>query len=272
MRDLLRVIPVTRRGFLMSSGAALGASRIIAATPSCALTPEQEQGPYYIDTGNLRVDLTEGKPGVPLKLRIALVDAKDCAPLARAAVDIWHCDAAGVYSGFAAGGRGRGRGPGGPPPGGPPPEFGGQGFGPPPARISNEARFLRGVQVTNAAGLVEFTTIYPGWYEGRTIHIHLKVHAGGHVSHTGQLFLPEEITEDVARLEPYARRAGVYRTTQAEDMVFRGQHGASSMLALTRLQNGSNAGGFRAAATLAVNPEATPAPVGIGGRGPGRRG
>jgi protocatechuate 3,4-dioxygenase beta subunit len=262
----------------MSCGVALGAARTTSAMPGCTLTPEQEQGPYYIDTGQLRSDITEAKPGVPLKLRIALVGAKDCAPLANAAVDIWHCDAGGVYSGIAAGGPGPGgRGPGGRGPGrgpgGPPPDFGPQGFGPPPSRISNEARFLRGVQVTNESGVVEFTTIYPGWYEGRTIHIHLKVHTGGHVSHTGQLFLPEEITDDVARLEPYVSRKGVHRTTQAEDMVFQGQHGASSMTALTRLQNASNAGGFRASATLAVDPEASPAPVGFGGgRGPGRRG
>jgi protocatechuate 3,4-dioxygenase beta subunit len=133
---------------------------------------------------------------------------------------------------------------------------------------------LRGVQITGQNGLVEFTTIYPGWYAGRAIHIHLKVrcdgrssdakYAGGHVSHTGQLFFPEEITEDIAKLQPYAKRLGVHRTTQREDGIFNGQHGARSMLTLNRLTGSSNAAGFVATATLAVDPHATPAPVGRG--------
>jgi protocatechuate 3,4-dioxygenase beta subunit len=266
----------TRRGFLISGAAALVCARGIADTPTCALTPEQEVGPYYIDDERLRTDVTEGKAGVPLKLRIALADSKSCAPLKSAAVDIWHCDASGAYSGFAANGA-DGRGPGRfgfmPPPGRGP---GGPG-GPPPARVTGAARFLRGVQVTDDRGLVEFVTIYPGWYQGRTIHIHLKVHlgggpvegkyAGGHVSHTGQLFFPEDITQDIAKLEPYARRLDIHRTTQAEDGVFSGQHGAASMLNMARLKSGSNADGFLATVTLAVDPEATPATVG----GPGRR-
>jgi protocatechuate 3,4-dioxygenase beta subunit len=129
------------------------------------------------------------------------------------------------------------------------------------------------VQVTDKAGVVEFATVYPGWYEGRTIHIHMKVHCGGHVSHTGQIFLPEDITADVAKLEPYARRAKVHRTTHEEDGIFTGEHGDLSMAALTRLAKGSNAKGFLATVTLAVDPEAIPAAVGMGGgRGPGRRG
>jgi protocatechuate 3,4-dioxygenase beta subunit len=267
MRDNSRVFAVTRRGFLYGCGAALAVSKMRAASPQCTLTAEQEQGPYYIDYGQLRSDITEGKPGVPLKLRIALVDAKGCAPMKGAAIDLWHCDAAGVYSGFA-GGPGAGRGFG--------PPLGREGFrpeGPPPARITDESRFLRGTQVTDESGAVEFATVYPGWYQGRTIHIHMKVHYGGHVAHTGQLFLPEEITSDVAKLEPYAKRASVHRTTHEEDGVFTGQHGDLSVAGLTRLKNGSNASGFLATATLAIDPEATPAPVGIGGgRGRGRRG
>jgi protocatechuate 3,4-dioxygenase beta subunit len=124
------------------------------------------------------------------------------------------------------------------------------------------------VQVTDKRGVVDFVTLYPGWYEGRAIHVHLKVHTGGHVSHTGQLFFPEELTQDVAKLEPYAKRLSVHRTTQAEDHVFNEQHGASVMLGMTRLKSGSNADGFLATATMAVNPGATPVPVGPGGRGP----
>jgi protocatechuate 3,4-dioxygenase beta subunit len=196
------------------------------------------------------------------------VDAKRCEPLEAAAVDIWHCDATGIYSGFTANGggddagRGYGRGRGGP--GGPGGRGGGRGEGP-----IDETRFLRGIQITNRQGIAEFATVYPGWYAGRTIHIHLKVHlggsagaeryAGGHVSHTGQLFLPEDITEQIATMDPYVKHSNVHRTLHSEDNIFRQQGGAQSMLGLERLQKGSNSGGFVADVVLAVDPEATPA-------------
>jgi protocatechuate 3,4-dioxygenase beta subunit len=264
----------TRRSFLLSGALALTGSRFTSATPSCALVPEQAEGPYYIDHEKLRRNITEGKPGVPLLLRIGLVDAKRCSPVENAALDIWHCDAEGVYSGFAAygggqdglgrGGRSRvgpvfgARGPGGP--------FG-RG-GPQQERVTDDSRFLRGIQLTNGQGLVEFQTLYPGWYAGRTIHIHIKVHlggavmddqyTGGHVSHTGQLFFPEDITEQISKMEPYANRSGVHRTLHSEDHIFLSQGGSQSMVSLERLSRGSNAGGFLAAITLAVDPDATP--------------
>ncbi len=121
-----------------------------------------------------------------------------------------------------------------------------------------------------------FATLYPGWYEGRAIHIHVKVHVNSHVSHTGQLFFSEDITAEIARLEPYARRLNVERTLQGEDHVFTEQHGSASILKLARLKNGSNADGFLATITLAVDPEATPAPINGGRRDgfgpPGQRG
>jgi protocatechuate 3,4-dioxygenase beta subunit len=116
-----------------------------------------------------------------------------------------------VYSGLTAmspDGMGRGRGP----------------------RKIDETRFLRGVQTSDAQGQVEFATLYPGWYADRGIHIHLKVHLGDHMAHTGQLFFPEELTADIAKLEPYAKRTAVHRTTQDEDQIFRSQHDAASLL------------------------------------------
>jgi len=250
----------------MGGLAAFARLRAMPATPGCTLMAEQEEGPYYLDDQVLRRDITEGKPGLPLRLRVALVDARRCNPLPGAALDIWHCDALGVYSGFTAadsdgrGGRGRrGMGPS-------PPGFDGRGMGPPPRpRTTDASRFLRGVQVTGADGIAEFATVYPGWYAGRAIHIHLKVHTGGHVSHTGQLFLPEDTTDAVARLQPYAGRLNVPRTLQSQDGIFNSQHGAASMVNLARLGR-ADAEGFVATVTLAVDPEATPAPVGFGGR------
>jgi protocatechuate 3,4-dioxygenase beta subunit len=272
---------LSRRGLLLGGASLIASRSAMPATPSCALVSEQEVGPYYIDDEKLRRNITEGKPGMPLTLRVALVDAKRCAPLANAALDIWHCDALGVYSGFTAnspdgdpGMRGGPGGPGGPVgpgrPGGMPP--------PPGSRQTDKTRFLRGVQVTDERGIAEVATLYPGWYFGRAIHIHLKVrlggnasgetYAGGNVSHTGQLFFPEDITDQVAQLQPYVKRIDVHRTLQSEDGIFNSQHGGASMVNLARLANGANADGFLATVTLAVDPEATPAPVG----GFGRRG
>ena len=236
---------------------------------------EQEEGPYYVPAAKLRRALTENKIGVPLRLQVQVVNARTCAPLPDAAFDIWHCDAAGVYSGFTA--MGSGFGPGGPPPNGFRP-WGGRGSG---ERKIDATRFLRGVQVTDKAGMVEFETLYPGWYQGRTIHIHMKVHLagtanetyeGGHVCHTGQMFLPEELTERIAKMSPYVGNSKVHRTTQAEDHVFQEQHGSGLIAGVERLaKNGQDSDGFVASITLAVDPDATPAQVGFGGgRGPRR--
>ncbi len=154
---------------------------------------------------------------------------------------------------------------------------GGRGRGP---RQIDNTRFLRGVQLTNKDGLAQFTTVYPGWYSGRAIHIHLKAHLGGtadpystgHVAHTGQLFFPEDLTERVAKLEPYSTRLAIHRTTQAEDQIFNSQHGSGVMLAMERIGKRSDEEGFVATITLAVDQAATPAPVGIGGGGRGRGG
>ncbi|HXG75299.1 MAG TPA: intradiol ring-cleavage dioxygenase, partial [Gaiellaceae bacterium] len=143
-----------------------------SAQPDCVLAPEQSEGPFWLDTDLVRRDLRDGKPGVPLELRLRVVDATTCRPLRGALVDVWHCDAAGVYSGVQ-GARGR---------------------------------FLRGIQRTDARGLVTFRTIYPGWYPGRTVHVHVKVALGGNVVHTGQLYFPDALTDAVFRRQPYARR------------------------------------------------------------------
>jgi protocatechuate 3,4-dioxygenase beta subunit len=104
------------------------------AAPDCVLMPELTEGPYYLDLDLVRSDITEGRPGLPLDLRVNVVDAGSCEPIEGAAVDVWHCDAEGIYSGVDG---------------------------------AEGETFCRGVQLTDAGGTAEFLTVFPGWYTGR---------------------------------------------------------------------------------------------------------
>lgn len=161
-------------GLKIETSEGAGPAAVASGAVSCVLTPEQTEGPYYIPNEALRRNITEGRPGTPLLLRAFVVNASTCKPIKSAAVDIWHADAGGVYSGFGAGATSR--------------------------------TFMRGIQRTNAKGLALFRTVYPGWYQGRTVHIHVKVHLGGNVLHTGQLYFPDTVTDAVYRSAPYASR------------------------------------------------------------------
>lgn len=193
-----------------TSGAGSGTT---ASTAACVLTPEATEGPYYLDLDKVRRDITEGKDGAPLDLKLTVVDATGCAPIKDAAVDVWHCDAGGVYSGFSqAGSGGPAGGPGG----------GGQ-------SKTDDQTFLRGTQVTDANGLAEFQTIYPGWYPGRAVHIHMKVHVGGSVVHTGQLFFDDKLTDQVYGGAPYSSR-GARDVRNSADDIYRSAGAASAVL------------------------------------------
>jgi protocatechuate 3,4-dioxygenase beta subunit len=159
---------------------------------------------------------------------------------------------------------------------------------PPKPHTTDDLVFLRGVQITDAQGTVEFKTIYPGHYPGRVNHIHMKVHvgggatkpaeadsahagvevyAGGHVAHTGQLFFSEDVSRFVEATHPYSSQK-VRRTILDEDMVFSGQGGAGSVAKLTPVTSTQLSDGYVATLVVAVDPEATPKLVGIGGRPP----
>jgi len=208
---------VTRRGSLLRLGGLVagaigiggiesertegaGPAAVASGAVSCVLTPEQTEGPYYIPNEAVRRNITESRPGTALLLRAFVVNASTCKPIRGAAVDVWHADASGVYSGF------------------------GQGAG--------NRSFMRGIQRTNAKGLVLFRTVYPGWYPGRTVHIHVKVHLGGNVVHTGQLYFPDKLTDRVFRRVPYSRR-GRRTTRNSNDFVF-ANGGRRSMLSLSK--------------------------------------
>ena len=273
----LEASSISRRTVLMAGGAAIAATAVgvgleggaiaqstpsasgtsLASAASCVLTPEVTEGPYYVDLDLIRQNIVEDRTGIPLKLQIAVADATACTAIENAAVDIWHCDSHGYYSGVS------GNMPG------------------PDADQSeiaeaSTATFLRGIQLTNADGIAEFETIYPGWYLGRTIHIHLKVHLdgeadktyeGGHTAHTGQLFFDDAVTDQVMQLEPYSGRPDEYRTLNESDGIL-GDHMDEPwfFVTLTQTTEGKIEDGLLATIVIGVDPSAEYAD-GVGGGG-----
>lgn len=126
-----------------------------AAAATCLLTPESTDGPYWVEHSLTRRDVRAGKPGLPLVLRFTILNARTCRPIDEADVEIWHCDALGNYS----------------------------------AVDGARSRYLRGHQRSNARGKAEFLTIFPGWYPGRTPHIHMKVKRSGKELLTTQCYV-----------------------------------------------------------------------------------
>ena len=191
------------------------------ATSACVVRPEQTEGPFFVDEklrrADVRSDPADGtaRPGVPLALTFAVskLSGSDCSPLAGATVDIWHCDAGGVYSdvGDAVG-----------------------------------KRFLRGFLETDAAGNAAFTTIYPGWYEGRTVHIHFKIRTSGGSEFTSQLFFDDALTDKVHATPTYSSR-GQRTTRNAADAIF-----AAGGDQLTLTLDGDPATGLSAAFPIAL--------------------
>lgn len=185
------------------------------APPSCVVRPEQTEGPYFVDgrldRSDIRSDPQSGviKAGAPLQLAIVVSrigSGGACTPLAGARVDLWQCDADGVYSGVRD-----------------------------PSFDTSGQQFLRGYQVTDATGTARFTTIYPGWYRGRTVHTHFKVRtdpsAARGYEFTSQLYFDDALTDRVHARAPYASRGP--RTIRNEgDGIFR-RNGDQLMLAVT---------------------------------------
>jgi protocatechuate 3,4-dioxygenase beta subunit len=188
-----------------AQAAGSGPAAVVSGLVTCVLTPELTAGPFILDGDKVRRDIREGRPGARLELATTVVDVSTCKPIRGAAVDVWHCDAGGAYSGFAQEG-------------------------------TEGETFMRGIQRTDRKGVARFTTVYPGWYSGRTVHIHVQVSTGGNVLHTGQLFFPERLTDAVFRRAPYNRRPN-RDTRNAADSIFR-NGGARSMLRLARQGSG----------------------------------
>jgi protocatechuate 3,4-dioxygenase beta subunit len=226
-------------GAMLGGGLRLGGSgdsvSIAEAAAACALTPEAEEGPFYVDLERIRKSIVETRSGVPMLLRIKVVNSKTCKVIKGAAVDIWHADAVGKYSDESSNG-------------------------------TSGQTWLRGVQLTDSHGLAEFRTIYPGFYQGRTPHIHVKVHiggsangskySGGRVSHTGQLYFSESISDQVYKLAPYTQDPNSL-TRHSADRIYTGQGGSKSTIKLKKRGSSLRAQGLLGTITLAVNPSAS---------------
>ena len=174
------------------------------------------EGPYYLDGALVRKDITEGKSGVPLTLQLTVVDAIDgCTPVSGAAVEIWHCDATGDYSAFRDNGGGKDAAAG--------------------------TTFLRGTQSATREGIVEFATVYPGWYRGRAVHIHLRVHHDDATVLTSQLFFPDDYTDAVYASAPYAP-FGTPDTRNADDSIAGDPTTEGTLVAVRDADTGRGAG------------------------------
>jgi protocatechuate 3,4-dioxygenase beta subunit len=199
-------------------------------TSSCVVRPELTEGPYYVDEelnrSDIRSDPSDGtlRAGALLTLtfNVSRASSSACEPLAGAIVDLWHCDALGVYSDVSD------------------PTFGN----------TLGTKFLRGYQVTDSSGMAQFTTIYPGWYQGRTVHIHFKVRSAASATSayefTSQLFFDDSLSDQVYTQEPYSTK-GERTLRNAGDGIY-SQGGSQLMLDVSR-----TGGGYAATFDIALD-------------------
>lgn len=215
-------LTVDRRGMMTGMGAAAlapllacarepdasagaGQARLIAGN-ACPLTARQTEGPFYFDPGLVRRDIREGRPGARLRLRLQVVGIGDCAPQPRARVDIWHCDSAGIYSGYES-------------------------------ERSAGHKWLRGTQFADSQGVVAFETLYPGWYEGRATHVHCKVVTPDGREVSSQIYFPDRLSDEVYAGTAYRGRGG-RRPLNEEDGLFRQSGGAAPLARMVRSATG----------------------------------
>ncbi|MEO7911146.1 MAG: intradiol ring-cleavage dioxygenase [Roseiflexaceae bacterium] len=182
-----------------SAEMATAAAGNVAAVPACVVRPEVTEGPYYVDEdldrSDIRSDPTTGtvKEGTPLVLtfNISQVSSGSCTPLSGAIVNVWHCDAVGAYSDVSD-----------------------------PGFNTEGQKWLRGSQTTDANGQASFTTIYPGWYSGRAVHIHYKVRPNETKVFTSQLFFDDTLSQQVLTQAPYVSKSNTPDTLNSTDSIY----------------------------------------------------
>jgi len=243
-----------RRGALalgLAGAAGFGCSRGGQAQPvaqaqgagQClTLTAQSTEGPFYFDPKLVRADITEGRPGVPIRMRLQVIDAESCQPLARARVDVWHADAVGYYSGYP-------------------------GQSDTGIVDTSGKTFMRGTQVADAEGRVQFLSVFPGWYRGRTAHVHFKVLLEDRSLATGQLFLPDALAEYIYVNVPEYRRGRQRDTVNLTDSIAR-EAGRTAM-ADVREEEGYYAVSLTIAVSRAARAAQERGGPPLGERGPG---
>jgi len=228
-RDVVRVLGTVAAANMLGCGSDSPTTPSATGTPSpsstatpsggtgtCVVRPQQTEGPYFVDErlnrSDIRSDPGSGavRPGIPLRLgfRLSRLSGGACSALASAMVDVWQCDALGVYS-----------------------DASDMGFN------TRGQQFLRGFQLTDASGLAQFTTIYPGWYSGRAVHIHFKIRTGG-AQFTSQLYFDESLTDQVHAQSPYTAK-GRRNTLNTQDGIYQG---GGSQLVLAAAPEGAGYG------------------------------
>ena len=205
--------------------------------------PEKTSGPFPLDQQFDRRDVTENYPGHPMRLGFRVLD-ESCAAVPGATVEIWHADATGDYSAFTDNGGGKDEGAG--------------------------TTFLRGTQTADADGIVEFLTIYPGWYRGRAVHIHLRVHLADATVLTSQMFFDGDYTAGVYSDAPYAE-FGLPDTSNAADNIA-GDPAAEGTLLHTTAADTARGAGTLGLLNLGIDPSARSAGGAGGPGGPGGSG
>lgn len=193
----------------------------------CVLIPSETRGPYPLDLSNnpdmFRQNITEGRPGLPLDVVLNFVNVNNnCAPIANARIDIWHCDRDGVYSGFNQ-----------------------------PGANTVGQTFMRGIQITDSIGQVEFKTVYPGWYSGRITHIHFEIYLNSVLSRTSQMAFPQDVTTAIynnTTLYPKGQNTSV--ASFAQDNVFSDL--SNTALQIAEITNNFETGGKIATLTVGI--------------------
>jgi len=200
-----------------ATGTAIASAANASALPACVVAPELTEGPYYLDVDLERSDIRANtadnavSEGATLTLDwiVSQADGSACVPMEGVVVDVWHCDALGVYSGVSG----------------------------------DSGNFLRGFQRTDANGRASFTTIYPGWYQGRAVHIHFKIRtdpdAAAGFEFTSQLFFDDELSRSVYATGIYAQK-GPQDQPNSSDGIFN-QSGGATLLEVTREGDGYKA-------------------------------
>ncbi|EJM78059.1 intradiol ring-cleavage dioxygenase [Pseudomonas sp. GM60] len=217
---------------------------VTSTQPAYLLSPEQIVGPYFRNPKLIRRNISEGLDGIPLVLRLTIIDAMTREPVNGAIVDIWHCNARGAYSGWSKVN--------------PDKEVDVGDIGAVPR--TDDDTYLRGGQFTDQKGIVRFTTIYPGFYAGRALHIHvaIRVTAGNnyleerHVAWVGQLYFPEVASRSVLNAREYSGRT-VTALTNDEDYFYTSMGGAASTLNVHTLGRDSKEDGFFGQMTIGID-------------------